>query len=85
MTILFDSASCVKPATFGTGLIRRPPVVTEARRTRDDEPSKADSLEWYSGGEADMSDPRDWSEREINHRLAVAMCNDAVMCGFIPC
>lgn len=86
MTILFDSTSCVKPASFGSGLVaRRPPIITEARRTRDDEPSAADRLEWYSDGQADLSDPRDWSQQEINRRLQNAMYNDAVACGFLPC
>jgi len=86
VTILFDSAECVKPITFGSGLLSsRRPIVTEARRTRADEPSKIDSIEWYSNGEYDPSDPRDWSTAELLRREQIARYNDAVMCGFIPC
>lgn len=60
---IFDSSSLVinpAPREFGEGLL--PP--TTFARTKDDQPSPEDSLEWYQYGE-DMSDPADWSDDEV--------------------
>ena len=61
--VTFDSNSLIinpSPYEFGEGLL--PP--TEAIRTRDDQPSPEDSLEWYRN-EEDPSDPADWSDEEV--------------------
>lgn len=81
MTILFDSAAAVNVANvlFAESLL--PPTVFS--RTRDDQPSPLDSLEWYQRCEetGDPSDPADWDAEDLD-RLA-DMEHDAQMCGLI--
>lgn len=62
MTILFDSAAAVNVDNvfFAQGIL--PP--TTFVRTSDDQPSPADSLEWYMQDD-DPSDPAEWSDEEL--------------------
>lgn len=87
MTILFSFDAIVKPTNFAAGIISPPaavaklnpgrPVITEAVRTRDDEPSDADRRDWYFA--AEMRAANEIIEADAaEYEALTSMCN-----GFI--
>mgnify|MGYP000390858667 CR=1 FL=1 len=75
--VMFDSTALIinpAPYEFGEGLL--PP--TTFVRTKDDQPSPEDSLEWYA---SDPSDPADWDAED--EAFEQALLEDARACGLI--
>jgi hypothetical protein len=76
MTILFDSSTIVKPASFGRGVLASYP----AHRL----PCTVSDLEWAAQVFGEISDARDAAmDRELDRRAAVSATLDALEVGYL--